>query len=123
MKTINLGDSGYLILRQDNKGMIQKVFRSKEQTYEFDFPYQCGQNCDLPYDAQDNKHEIKHNGIVVMGTDGVFDNLFDSQISDVCIRPHLKFDGNLVNPKHASWCVSSLAEALSYNENYVSPYT
>ena len=103
--------------------MIQKVFRSKEQTYEFDFPYQCGQNCDLPYDAQDNKHQIEHNDIIVMGTDGVFDNLFDSQISDVCIRPHLKFDGNLLNPQNASQCVSSLAEALSYNQSYVSPYT
>ena len=42
MKTLNLGDSGYLIVRRDKKGQVEKVFRSKEQTYEFDFPYQCG---------------------------------------------------------------------------------
>ena len=58
-----------------------------------------------------------------MGTDGVFDNLYDSQISDQCVRPFLKFGGNLEIPQNASQCVSSLAEALSYDTNYLSPYT
>ena len=123
MKTCNLGDSAYLILRQSKSGGLEKVYRSKEQTYEFDFPYQCGQNCELPYDAIDNEHEVAHNDIVVMGTDGVFDNLFDDQIAKTCIRPHLKLDGDLPKPEDASLCVSALAEAMSYGETHVSPYT
>ena len=123
LKTCNLGDSAYLIVRQNKKGAIEKVFRSKEQTYSFDFPYQCGQNCELPYDAIDNEHEVAHNDIVIMGTDGVFDNLFDDQIINNCIRPNIHFDGNMPKPADASLCVSSLAEVMSYSEKHVSPIT
>ena len=43
MKTCNLGDSAYLILRPSADGReLSHIFRSKEQTYSFDFPYQCG---------------------------------------------------------------------------------
>ena len=96
---------------------------SEAQTYSFDFPYQCGQNCELPYDAVDNEHEVKHNDIVVMGTDGLFDNLFEDQIIKNCIRPHAKFNGDLPRPQDASLCVSSLAEVIAYSETHVSPYT
>ena len=41
LKTTNLGDSGYIIFRKSN-GKIEKIFRSKEQQYSFNFPYQCG---------------------------------------------------------------------------------
>ena len=58
-----------------------------------------------------------------MGTDGVFDNLYDDQIAKTCIRPHLKFDGDLPKPEDASLCVSALAEVMSYSETHVSPYT
>ena len=58
-----------------------------------------------------------------MGTDGVFDNLFDEQISKSCIRPHVKFDGDLPKPEDASLCVSSLAEVWSYSDSHVSPFT
>ena len=35
--------------------------------------------------AKVTEHEISHNDIVVMGSDGVFDNLFDDQIVRECI--------------------------------------
>ena len=86
MQTTNLGDSGYMIVRQNEKGELEKHYKSESQTYSFDFPYQCGQNCELPYDAVDNEHIVKHNDIVVLGTDGLFDNLFEDQIITNCIR-------------------------------------
>ena len=122
MHTCNLGDSGYLIVRANEKGELEKHFMSKAQTYSFDFPYQCGQNCELPYDAIDNEHEVRHNDIVVVGTDGLFDNLFPDQIIKSCIKPHVK-DGHLARPEDASLCTASLAEAIAYSETHVSPYT
>jgi hypothetical protein len=51
MKTTNLGDSGYVIYRIKGEGSLEKVFRTKEQQYSFNFPYQCGTGCDLPHKA------------------------------------------------------------------------
>ena len=41
IKTTNLGDSGYLILRPSTAkdGELVLMFRSKEQQREFNFPY------------------------------------------------------------------------------------
>ncbi len=36
--TCNLGDSGYLLLRKSGLDLVS-IFRSKEQTHGFNFPY------------------------------------------------------------------------------------
>ena len=41
---------------------------------------------DLEKEVLPNDHEVQHNDIVVMATDGVSDNLFDEQIEQ-CIKP------------------------------------
>ena len=46
LKTCNLGDSGYLIVRPNKAGELEKVFRSESQQHYFNCPYQCG---DLDY--------------------------------------------------------------------------
>ncbi len=38
MRTCNLGDSGYLLLRKSGLDLVQ-VFKSKEQTHAFNFPF------------------------------------------------------------------------------------
>lgn len=58
MKTTNLGDSGYIIFRPDS-GELEKVFKSQEQQYRFNFPYQCGTNCATPNKAFDTDHQMK----------------------------------------------------------------
>mmetsp|Transcript_44260 Transcript_44260/g.42958 ORF Transcript_44260/g.42958 Transcript_44260/m.42958 type:complete len:168 (+) Transcript_44260:206-709(+) len=88
LRTLNLGDSAYILLRPDGKGGLDQIFKSTEQQYGYDFPFQCGTNCDLPYDADCTLHLVKNNDIVVMGSDGVFDNLFDKEIKS-CVNEHL----------------------------------
>ena len=88
LKTTNLGDSGYYVLRPDDDKVAQ-VFKSKEQQYSFNFPYQCGTGADLPYNAFDNQHEILENDIIVMASDGMLDNLYDEHVLD-CVKPLLK---------------------------------
>lgn len=122
MTTCNLGDSGYMIFRQ-HKQELKQLYVSDLQTYSFDFPYQCGTNCDLPYDAKDNEHEVQHNDIVILATDGVLDNLFEGQISK-CIKNNMRPDGgDLVDLQDVSDCISTSAEAYSYRKDYFSPYT
>ena len=83
-----------MIVRPESSGELLTVFRSKEQTYSFDFPYQCGTNCDLPYDAVDNTHSVSHNDIVIVGSDGLFDNLFDDEIKS-CVKLQIKNGASL----------------------------
>lgn len=45
LMTLNLGDSGYLILRPDvntPRDLFLQVHRSKDQLYSFNYPYQVG---------------------------------------------------------------------------------
>jgi protein phosphatase PTC7 len=114
MKTTNLGDSGYVIFRFKGDGTLQKVFRSKEQQYSFNFPYQCGTGCDLPYNAYDNEHTVVKGDIVVMGTDGVFDNVFDEDM-EPCILDHK-------TPLARADCIGEKAYGLSHDKNYESPF-
>ena len=99
MRTTNLGDSGYVIYRAshptegyNNKDeiVLTKAFRSEEQQYRFNFPYQCGTGCELPHKAFDNEHEVAPGrDFVIMGTDGLFDNLYDRDIHG-CLLPSVK---------------------------------
>ncbi len=64
-----------------------------------------------------------HNDIVVLATDGVTDNVFDEQIIDQCLKPHMQASGDLPKPEDAALCISSLAESISYSETIVTPWT
>lgn len=107
LKTLNLGDSGYLIA--DGNGSL--VYRSEEQLYGFDFPYQCGTNCDLPdKDSHCRVHIVQDDDVLVLSSDGVLDNLFDEDILTCLHRPRR-------DPKAfveaSATCIAKLAESKS----------
>jgi len=120
LKTTNLGDSGYVLIRPHADGKLEKLYRSKEQQYSFNFPYQCGTNCDPPYVAQDKEHQIQENDLIVLGTDGVFDNIYDEDILD-CVKPSMK-GVTMEMPQKASDCVAQLASKMGMAPNYKSPF-
>ena len=78
----NLGDSGYLIVRTDG----QVVAASQPQTYFFNAPYQLakmpksmrqpGSLENKPQDADVTRHALMPDQIVILATDGFFDNVF-----------------------------------------------
>lgn len=39
LRTANLGDSAYMIIRVSASGKLETLFRSKEQQKSFNFPY------------------------------------------------------------------------------------
>ncbi|OAF64967.1 hypothetical protein A3Q56_07321, partial [Intoshia linei] len=79
----NVGDSGYFVIR-DGK-IIQ---RSKEQQYRFNTPYQLSKPpmkavkmiSNTPTDADNYKLGIELNDIILIATDGLFDNMFNIEI-------------------------------------------
>ena len=74
LRTLNLGDSTVMILRQ-KEGKLQPIFRSVERQHRFNAPYQCGTGKKLPYMADVWLHQVEHDDVVVVGSDGVFDNI------------------------------------------------
>ena len=80
MRTLNLGDSGVWIIRNDHKGSPKTFFKSESRQHRFNCPYQCGTNHKLPYMADVYHHTVAHDDLIVMASDGVFDNMYESHI-------------------------------------------
>ncbi len=88
LDSANLGDSGYLIIRN---GKV--IFRSEVQTFDFNGPLQL---CMAPswiqgpakkllqrHDTDDSilaAHEVRPGDVIIVGSDGLFDNLFNHEI-------------------------------------------
>ncbi|KAI9001993.1 phosphatase 2C-like domain-containing protein [Gaertneriomyces semiglobifer] len=79
LRIANLGDCGVMVIRQD-----EAIFRTEEQQHSFNFPYQLGTGSrDTPNDAQIYKLKVEEGDIVILGSDGMFDNVFDEDIVDI----------------------------------------
>ncbi len=81
-RVANMGDSGFLIIRNQ-----EILLQSSEHQHQFNFPYQLGRNKygephgeDRPSDAQMYQITLEQNDIVVMGSDGLFDNVWPKEI-------------------------------------------
>ncbi|RSH89582.1 hypothetical protein EHS25_002133 [Saitozyma podzolica] len=75
----NIGDCCLLVIRNG-----QVVFRTSEMQHAFNFPLQLGTHSrDEPMkDAQRFTVEVEKEDVVVVGSDGLMDNLFDEDILD-----------------------------------------
>ncbi|KAI8374830.1 phosphatase 2C-like domain-containing protein [Blakeslea trispora] len=76
LRIANLGDCGVSVIRRNDY-----IFRSEEQQHSFNFPYQLGTaSFDLPSDAQQFTVKIEEGDMIILGSDGLFDNLYDDEI-------------------------------------------
>ncbi|KAI8882367.1 protein serine/threonine phosphatase 2C [Backusella circina FSU 941] len=79
LRIANLGDCGISVIRHNSY-----IFRSEEQQHSFNFPYQLGTSSpDRPKDAESFTVRVQKGDIVIMGSDGLFDNLFDKEILSI----------------------------------------
>ncbi|KAI8059954.1 phosphatase 2C-like domain-containing protein [Gilbertella persicaria] len=84
LRVANIGDCGISIIRNHHY-----LFRSEEQQHAFNFPYQLGMRSrDQPAHAQSFNIKVQKNDVIIMGTDGLFDNLFDQHILRL-VRDHV----------------------------------
>jgi len=97
--TFNLGDSGWMQLRlgagnifgkewaKHHKAMWGVVARSKEQTHYFNCPFQLGTgSVDSPAHADKSSVSVLPGDVMLLATDGLLDNLFDTDVTHVASR-------------------------------------
>ena len=82
LNSVNVGDSGFIILR------VSQVIQSRQITiHSFNFPFQLGQGSpDQPEDGVVVGIKLKPEDIIVMATDGLWDNLFEEQVAELVVE-------------------------------------
>lgn len=118
--TANLGDSGFILLRKEGLDLVT-VYESKPQQHQFNFPFQVGTSGDDPAKAEEKTIQVEHNDLLVMATDGMFDNIFSRDVVDI-IRPSLRDTDNLIDPESISELIATFAEKKSLDPRYISPF-
>jgi len=94
LTVMNFGDSGVIVLRpalRTRQGAPNRPFfaprtvlRSIDQTHFFNCPYQVSSHSDDKMEPPDVIQLLVEAGdLIIAGTDGVFDNLFDGQIRQI----------------------------------------
>lgn len=83
LRIANVGDSGIRVMR-DGKF----VFASRVQQHAFNMPFQLAHpdllpGTDTADDADVYQVELRADDVILMGTDGLFDNLWDRQTLDI----------------------------------------
>ncbi|SAM01007.1 hypothetical protein [Absidia glauca] len=119
LRIANLGDCGISVIRQNNY-----IFRSEEQQHAFNFPYQLGTGSpDQPKDAQVFNVKVEKDDIIIMGSDGLYDNLFDKEILAII---EAQLDSKKVHPlepQQLSDALARRAKTVSDNRRNVdSPF-
>ena len=71
----------------------------------------------MPTAAFDTEHRLQAKDIIVMGTDGLFDNVFDDDMKPCLIR-----EENIEQPEKAATCIGEFAYTKSKDKRYESPF-
>jgi serine/threonine protein phosphatase PrpC len=71
-----------------------------------------GTGGDDPSKADTQIHDIKDRDIIVIGSDGLWDNMFDMKIVDL-IRPFLRDTDDLADPELVAEVIATEAEKYS----------
>lgn len=113
---VNLGDSGFIIVRDGCA-----VFRSPVQQHDFNFTYQLesGNASDLPSSGQVFTFPVMAGDVIVAGTDGLFDNLYNNEVTAVvthCIRAAL-------GPQATAQKIAALARQCALDRSRQSPFS
>lgn len=110
----NLGDSGFMVLR----GM-EIVYRTKEQQHSFNFPYQIGTgSADKPQHSQRITVEVQPGDLIIVGTDGLWDNLFDEDILEVVANA-----GSNNDPATIAQHIARQAHIVANDKDILSPFS
>jgi len=80
LEASNLGDSQFILVRKDST-----LMQSEEMQVEFNMPHQIGTGSDMVPDSHAKTYSIplEEGDIVVVGSDGLFDNMSAFQITSL----------------------------------------
>ncbi|CAH8336539.1 unnamed protein product [Eruca vesicaria subsp. sativa] len=116
LHAINLGDSGFTVVRDGTT-----VFQSPVQQHGFNFTYQLGSGNsggDLPQSGQVFMIDVEAGDVIVAGTDGVYDNLYNEDITGVVVSSVRAG----LDPKATAQKIADLARARALDKKRQSPF-
>uniref|UniRef100_A0A2P2KU62 Protein phosphatase n=1 Tax=Rhizophora mucronata TaxID=61149 RepID=A0A2P2KU62_RHIMU len=116
LHAINLGDSGFVVVRDGCT-----IFRSPVQQHDFNFTYQleCGNRGDLPSSGQVFKIPVAPGDVIIAGTDGLFDNLYNNEITAVVV--HAMRAG--LGPQVTAQKIAALARQRAQDKDRQTPFS
>jgi protein phosphatase PTC7 len=117
-----MGDSCYLIARPIEVGNFELIFKSEEQSHGFNIPFQVGTEGDNPSFAITDQHIVEKNDIVIVGSDGLWDNIEVSEIIKYLNEFSTKSGSVLIDTSRFVKHLSVIAEHLSQDKNHFSPF-
>ncbi|ESW28911.1 hypothetical protein PHAVU_002G028000 [Phaseolus vulgaris] len=113
---INLGDSGFIVVRDGCT-----IFQSPVQQHDFNFTYQLesGNGADLPSSGEVFTIPVTSGDVVIAGTDGLFDNLYNSEITAVVV--HAIRAG--LEPQVTAQKIAALARQRALDQSRPTPFS
>ncbi|WCJ34517.1 hypothetical protein M5689_015825 [Euphorbia peplus] len=112
LRYANLGDSGFILFRRG-----EFVYQSPVQHHRFNMPYQLGSGSnDNPNMAYGQEVKVEDGDIIVVGTDGLFDNVYCRDIEMILKRAEKEDVGKLARE------IAEYALRNSKDRDYLSPF-
>ncbi|XP_016972739.1 protein phosphatase PTC7 homolog [Drosophila rhopaloa] len=122
--TANIGDSGFIVVRQG-----QVVHKSEEQQHYFNTPFQLslpppghGPNVlsDSPESADTMSFPVRDGDVILIATDGVFDNVPEDLMLQVLSE--VEGERDPVKLQMTANSLALMARTLSLNSEFLSPF-
>ncbi|XAR60780.1 Phosphoprotein phosphatase [Bertholletia excelsa] len=112
LKIANVGDCGLRVIR---KGQV--MFSTCPQEHYFDCPYQLSSEAvgDTYLDAMVSSVKLMEGDTIVMGSDGLFDNIFNNEITSTL--------ATCKDAAEAAKALANLAHNHSKDSSFDSPYS
>ncbi|XP_021815695.1 probable protein phosphatase 2C 55 [Prunus avium] len=120
LHAVNVGDSGFMVFR-DAKCML----KSPTQQRRFNCPFQLGNHVgsDRPQVALEFVvEELAPGDIIVLGTDGLLDNMFGSEIEEVLVAFNKVSGGRDIDCAEVASTIATLALYNSLDKDNISPF-
>lgn len=122
LRAANVGDSGFRVIRGNDV-----IFGSEAQQHWFNCPYQLAyqglsNSTDTAEDAEVYVFPVQPGDIVVAGSDGLFDNVFDEDIAQVVTATMEKGSSPLSATHMTAEALVQFARSKAADLNYESPF-
>ncbi|XVF26804.1 hypothetical protein REPUB_Repub14bG0050400 [Reevesia pubescens] len=119
LHVVNVGDSGFMVFRN-----TKLVYQSPIQQHDFNRPYQLGnsQTSDKPDMAMDLFVRVEAGDVVVVGTDGLLDNMYPTEIEEILKRETEEKQGVCLCPNKIALLVAEYALYNSFDKFAFSPF-
>uniref|UniRef100_A0A7S2ZIP6 Protein phosphatase n=1 Tax=Rhodosorus marinus TaxID=101924 RepID=A0A7S2ZIP6_9RHOD len=127
LKSANLGDSGFVVLGEwDSFNRPQDIFHTPPQEHRFGFPYQLGHHShsSSPDDAELAQVNIREHDLIIMGSDGLLDNVSRSEIMSIVQDvANLNYSDRKGQVREVSFRLANAAYENSKSKNKSTPFS